>query len=160
MTRTVSLRNVEKSDLPILYLHQADPEATRMAAFPSRDREAFMAHWTKLLNTPAATTRTIVCDGEVAGNIVAWTDADERRVGYWIGKAHWGKGIATAALSMFLRVETTRPLTARAAKHNVASIRVLQKCGFTIVGEDRFPLGDGGSGEEFVLALSSVAGER
>ena len=40
--------------------------------------------------------------------------------------------MATAALTAFLRLEPIRPLHAGVAKHNVASIRVLQKCGFKI----------------------------
>jgi len=35
---TVTLREVTKEDLPIFFEHQLDAEATRMAAFPSRDR--------------------------------------------------------------------------------------------------------------------------
>src|SRR5207244_9942675 len=30
--------------------HQLDAEATRMAAFPSRDRDAFMAHWARIMS--------------------------------------------------------------------------------------------------------------
>ena len=36
------------------------------------------------------------------------------------------------ALPAFLRLEQTRPLYAGVAPHNIASIRVLQKCGFTL----------------------------
>jgi RimJ/RimL family protein N-acetyltransferase len=49
--------------------------------------------------------------------------------------------VGTQALSEFLRHDTTRPLLAHVAKQNVASIRVLEKCGFAPsgerVGEDR-----------------------
>ncbi|HEX3817639.1 MAG TPA: hypothetical protein VHW03_05060 [Chthoniobacterales bacterium] len=41
---TITLREMTKEDLPIFFQHQLDTEATRMAAFPSRDRDAFMAH--------------------------------------------------------------------------------------------------------------------
>ncbi|HWM24181.1 MAG TPA: GNAT family N-acetyltransferase, partial [Chthoniobacterales bacterium] len=47
-------------------------------------------------------------------------------------RAFWGRGVATEALSAFLILEQTRPLHAGVAKHNVASIRVLQKCGFKL----------------------------
>jgi RimJ/RimL family protein N-acetyltransferase len=107
-----------------------------MAAFAARDREAFMAHWTKILADEDVTTKTVVVDGEVAGNVVSWGPADERLVGYWIGRAHWGKGVATAALSAFLGEERGRPLYAHVAEHNVASRRVLEKCGFVVVGRD------------------------
>jgi RimJ/RimL family protein N-acetyltransferase len=79
----------------------------------------------------------------------------EPKVGYWLGKEYWGKGIACEALSQFLLQVKVRPLYARVAKQNIASIRVLQKCGFTMYGEDTYIAVDGGVGEEFVLALGA-----
>jgi RimJ/RimL family protein N-acetyltransferase len=124
------LRDVAEDDLPVFFEHQLDPTATAMAAFPSRDREAFMAHWERIFRDRSVIIRTIVVHGEIAGNVVSWRDGGERLVGYWIGRAHWGKGIATAALADFLQMVDVRPLHARVAKHNVGSIRVLEKCGF------------------------------
>ena len=79
--------------------------------------------------------RTILAEGLVVGNVVSWESDGERYVGYWIGKEHWGRGIASAALAAFVSEVTTRPLLAHVAKHNVASTRVLEKCGFEITGE-------------------------
>jgi RimJ/RimL family protein N-acetyltransferase len=131
----VLLRDVVADDLPVLFEDQLDPDAARMAAFTPRDREAFMAHWTGILGDETLIAKAVVVDGAVAGNVVSFEQSGDRLVGYWIGKRHWGKGIATVALSQFLDLETTRPLFARVAKHNVASIRVLEKCGFAISGE-------------------------
>ena len=137
MINEVRLREVEPSDLPIFYEHQLDADATRMAAFPSRDRASFDAHWAKnILGNPTAITRTILVDGHVAGNIGSWLQDGERLVGYWIGKEYWGKGVATRALSAFLHVVTERPLHAHVVRHNVGSIRVLEKCGFAFVREE------------------------
>jgi RimJ/RimL family protein N-acetyltransferase len=152
----VSLREVRASDLPILFQHQLDPEATRMAAFPSRNRDAFMAHWAKIMADPACASRAIVFGGSVAGQIGAWTDGADRLVGYWIGREYWGLGIATAALSQFLHYEPSRPLTAQVIRHNVGSIRVLEKCGFTITGRHTFTLSDGTAAEELILKLPSI----
>jgi RimJ/RimL family protein N-acetyltransferase len=58
-------------------------------------------------------------------------------VTYWLGREHWGKGIATRALREFLTIERTRPLFGSAAKDNAASVRVLEKCGFRLAGESR-----------------------
>jgi len=149
----VSLREVRVSDLPILFEHQLDPEAARMAAFPSRNRDAFMAHWAKIMANPACALRTILFDGSVAGNIVAWTDGSDRLVGYWIGREFWGRGVASAALVQFLQHETTRPLTAHVVKHNAASIRVLEKAGFTLAGKEVIDLPGGATPEEFVFTL-------
>lgn len=133
MSNDVRLRDIEPDDLPIFYEHQLDADATRMAAFPSRDRATFDAHWaTNILGNPAAVTQTILIDGQVAGNIGSWPQDGVRLVGYWIGKEHWGKGVATRALAAFLDLVTERPLHARVAKHNLGSIRVLEKCGFSL----------------------------
>ena len=133
----VELRAVEESDLPILFEQQLDPEATRMAAFPPRDRDAFMAHWSKILAEAAVAPRAILLDGSVAGYICSFDISGEREVGYWIGREHWGKGVATRALQIFLAEQRDRPLYAHVAKHNVGSIRVLEKCGFEVVGEEK-----------------------
>ncbi len=151
----VSLRDVQASDLATFYAHQLDPEATRMAAFPTRDWDAFTAHWAKIMTSTSGTIQTVIFDGSVAGNIGCWEDSGEHLVGYWIGREYWGKGIATAALSEFVKRMPDRPLVARVEKHNVASIRVLDKCGFTIVGEEEFTLTDGVRDVEYVLKLDA-----
>jgi RimJ/RimL family protein N-acetyltransferase len=138
---TVALRPVEAEDLPILFTHQADPEAARMASFPSRTREAFDAHWERISNDPTTIARTVVFEGEVAGTIGSWDGEADRSVGYWVGREHWGRGVATAALAAFREVERTRPLVARVVEHNLGSIRVLEKCGFVHSGEERGPDG-------------------
>ena len=160
MTNQVSLRDVKESDLPTFFDQQLDPEATRMAAFPSRDRDSFMAHWAKSMADEMTTLQTIMFDGRVVGNIVCWEQSGERAVGYWIGREYWGKGIASEALSQFLGQVEYRPLVAHVAKHNIASLRVLQKCGFTISGEDKFSGVDGEEAEGFILALGANDGER
>lgn len=132
---TVSLRAVSEDDLQTLYEYQLDPESVRMAAFPSRDWDAHMAHWHRLLADESLTAAAVLMDGAVAGDVVSWEEDGQREVGYWIGRAYWGKGIATAALSQFLKDWHSPPLHAHVAKHNLGSLRVLEKCGFTVVGE-------------------------
>ena len=132
---SVSLRDVTADDLPIFYKHQRDPLACDMAAFPSRDHDLFMAHWVKILERESVVAKTILGDGQVAGNIASFEQDGQTQVGYWIGKEFWGKGIATRALAEFLKIVTTRPLYAYVARHNLGSIRVLEKCGFLILVE-------------------------
>lgn len=138
MTNNVKLRDVIETDLPIFFEQQLDPEATQMAALPSRNREAFMAHWIRILADDSILIKTILFNRDIAGNIVCFDQLGQREVGYWLGKEYWGKGIATQALGDFLKCIETRPLYARVAKHNTASRRVLEKCGFTVSGEDSF----------------------
>ena len=154
MTNDVLLRDITESDLPIFFEQQLDPDATEMAAFPSRDRDAFMAHWAKVMADDSVILKTILFNERVAGNMVSFEISGKREVGYWIGKEYWGKGIATRALTVFLDHVKTRPLYAHVARHNIGSRRVLEKCGFTIVGEDKgFSDVRGQEVEEFILKL-------
>jgi RimJ/RimL family protein N-acetyltransferase len=127
---------VTEDDVLVFFEHQLDPDASAMAAFPSRDREAHLAHWRKIAGDPTALARTVVVDGRVAGNIGSWEQDGERDVGYWIGREFWGRGVATAALAQLLVILRARPLYAHVARHNAGSIRVLEKCGFHVVADD------------------------
>ncbi len=130
------LRGVVEDDLPIFFDDQRDPEASRMAAFAPRDRDAFMTHWRAILRDPSGVVRTVELDGQVAGNVLAFEHDGRREVGYWIGRTFWGKGVATRALSAFLHEVRDRPIYAGVAEHNRASIRVLEKCGFEVSDPD------------------------
>ncbi|NIN63622.1 MAG: GNAT family N-acetyltransferase [Anaerolineae bacterium] len=153
----VLLREVAESDLRIFFEQQLDPAANQMAAFTAKapaDRGAFSAHWTKIREDDSTTIRTILFDGAVAGHIASFERLGKPEVTYWLGREYWGKGIATKALSEFLRLLKVRPLYARAAKDNVASVRVLEKCGFTISGCDKgFANARGEEVEEVILVL-------
>lgn len=157
MASDVALRDVVPEDLPIFFAHQQDPDAVRMAAFPARDRDAFDAHWSRILADATCTARAIIEAGEVAGYIGSYGEPNARKVGYWIGREFWGRGVATAALRGFLQDVPARPLYAHVAKSNGGSLRVLERCGFSIVGEDRAPAVTGGEPvDEFVLRLDPV----
>jgi len=126
----VLLRDVEDGDLDAFFEHQRDAEANEMAAFPARDKDRFAAHWAKIRADDGVVLRTIVADGLVAGNIGSWEQDGQRLLGYWVGREHWGRGVATRALLRFVDELSTRPLLAHVAVHNVGSIRVLEKAGF------------------------------
>lgn len=135
----VQLREVVESDLPIFFLQQLDPIANQMAAFTDKnpsDRPSFERHWLRLRNDEDITLRTILFDSEVVGYIVChdWNGPPE--VGYWSGRAYWGQGIVSSALAQLLQLVSERPLFARAAQDNLASIRVLEKNGFKQIGAD------------------------
>lgn len=154
----VVLREVQAEDLPLFFEYQQDPEANYMAAFTAKDptdQEAFMAHWTRNLSDATNTIRTILIDGQVAGSVSSYEEtAGHLEVTYWLGKSYWGNGAATAALRAFLALVTTRPIYARVAKDNRASLRVLEKCGFTIIDEDTgFANARGREIEEWLLQM-------
>ena len=94
---------------------------------------------------PAPTVWAIEVDGEAAGGIGIELQTDVERVsaeiGYWLGQVHWGKGIATEALTavtaaVFARFEITRLFAVPFADHT-ASVRVLEKAGYVREGRMR-----------------------
>lgn len=153
MADEILLRDVIAGDLSVLYEQQTDADAIRMAAFPSRDRDAFMAHWAKMMADDALTLKSIIFDGQVAGYISSWQQDGRRLVAFWIGKNFWGRKIASRALAEFLQIVSTRPLFAHVAIHNIASIRVLEKCGFTISSDETRSSTASDGVEEVVMKL-------
>lgn len=157
MLGDVILRAVEESDLPSFFKMQLDADANYMAAFAAKDpsdRQAFTRHWTKILDDDTVIRRTILFTGQVVGNIASFERSGEREVCYWIEKEYWSRGIASMALALFLAEVKLRPLFARAAKDNTASVRVLEKCGFKICGRDKgFANARGEEIEEVILSL-------
>lgn len=139
----IALRPLRDADLPILFEYQRDPVACRMAAFTHADpddRAAFDAHWARILSNPGIVNRTIVEATDAApvlGHVAAWQEEGHWEVTYWIDRAQWGRGIASAALALFLRELEPRPVFARAASDNLASIRVLEHCGFVATATGR-----------------------
>jgi RimJ/RimL family protein N-acetyltransferase len=136
----IALRDVEDRDLDTFFDHWVDDDARRMAAFTpadAPDRTAFAARLQRQRENPSILVKTIELDGEPAGSIGSWDDDGKREITYWIGREHWGKGVASRALQAFLEIETTRPLYAAAAADNTGSLRVLEKCGFRVVGQGR-----------------------
>ena len=130
----ITLRPVTEADLSILFQQQLDPEAVAMSAYPAKDRGEFMRHWEGLLKNKSITARAIIHKEKVAGHIICWKEGKyEQRIGYWIGKEFWRRGIASAAIAELLELVKTRPLFAEVANHNEASKRVLVKNGFELL---------------------------
>ena len=159
----ILLRDVAETDLPIFFEQQRDPAANFMAAFTARDpndKGAFAAHWKRILNDDTVVVKTVLFEGNVVGSVAKFVDKEfgKPEITYWIGKEYWGMGLATEALSKFLINIRLRPIYGRAARDNVASIRVMEKCGFTISGYSKgFANALGKEIEEVILELSGPA---
>lgn len=153
----VTLRPVEDLDLDAFFAHGADPEAIRMAAFVSRDpgdRPSFDAHWARIRAHDGILLRTIVSDGAVAGHVSFFRRDGEAEIGYWVDRAQWGRGVASAALGLFLPLVPVRPVYARVVADNAASRRVLARHGFVLDRVERaYAEGRGAEVEEHVMRL-------
>jgi RimJ/RimL family protein N-acetyltransferase len=136
---SVLLRPVTEQDLTEFFSQQLDS-----------------AHLARLRTGASASDgriRTIVAYDQVVGYVAHFRREGQSEVSYWIGEPYRDMGFATRALEQFLREIAVRPLYARIAKNNVRSLRVAQRCGFTVIAEDQFTDPRGQEVEEFVLAL-------
>jgi RimJ/RimL family protein N-acetyltransferase len=84
----------------------------------------------------------IVVDGVAVGGIALQRGTDVHRhtaeLGYWLGEPYWGRGVTTAAVAHFvpwaMRTVPLERIFASVFASNPASMRVLEKCGFTREG--------------------------
>jgi RimJ/RimL family protein N-acetyltransferase len=139
---SISLRATLPSDLPSLFQFQLDPVSNQLAGSKPRDLHAFNARWEEIFRDPRITPRVIIAADALVGSINAFTQEDTESIGYWIAREHWGRGIATRAIALLLGEVATRPLFARVAAHNAASLRALERNGFVIVSRRQTPATD------------------
>jgi RimJ/RimL family protein N-acetyltransferase len=135
----VALRAMDDADLDAIFEQSRDPVAVQMAAFtrydPS-DRAAFDAHMARLRASPTVIHRVVTADGVLAGTVGAFEMDGETHVTYWIDRSLWGQGIAGQALRLLLDEVKVRPVHAHAAADNAGSLRVLNRAGFKVIGEE------------------------
>ncbi|MBH8571129.1 GNAT family N-acetyltransferase [Microvirga sp. STS02] len=140
MTTNITLTKTVRNDLDMLFEFQLDEEATRLAAFTSKDpsnKEAYIEKYSTHLADPTINMQTIKVDGEIVGSIAKFMSHGEAGITYWIDKKFWGRGIATNALLEFLKIEQARPIYGGVAFDNYGSQKVLEKCGFVKTGTDK-----------------------
>ena len=158
MNDGVQLRDVVEADLPIMFQHQLGPPSKPDGRVRPEGLDCLFG---TLDENPQRSdhNQKVHCLRRNRGRKHReFRGSGKSLVGYWIGREFWGKGIATKALAKFLEQIPTRPLHAYVATRNGASIRVLEKCGFSIVGRDRTP-GDAHreEGDEVVMRLEGPA---
>ncbi|WP_109208750.1 MULTISPECIES: GNAT family N-acetyltransferase [Microbacterium] len=153
----IELRPLDDDDLDAVFEMMRDREAIAMAAFTAEDpddRAAFDAWIARQRASGDVLSFVVTEDGGFAGTAATFTIDGDREVTYWIARHAWGRGVATAALRLLISREPIRPLFARVAAHNAASIAVLEKAGFTEVSRNvDFAPGVGREIEEIVFTL-------
>lgn len=154
----LSLRPAVPADGDLYFEIQQDPQAVWMAAFVSKDltnRAAFDARWARMLADDPLMLRMVCLDGEPIGLALKYVDDGTPEVSYWLDRRHWGHGYATEALRLLLREVAERPIRARAAQDNAASLAVLRHNGFVVTGEGvGVAEARGGLLAEYVLTLA------
>ncbi len=136
------LRNWTSNDAESLVRHADNPRIAAMMrdAFPSpytlADARRFIA---LAMDTPSHLYLAIDVGGEPVGGIgVRPLDDVHHRtaeIGYWLSESFRGRGIVTDAVRALVPVAFAAfdivRLEARIFSNNPASMRVLEKCGFT-----------------------------
>jgi [ribosomal protein S5]-alanine N-acetyltransferase len=154
----ITLRKTEIADLEYFFLFQLDREANYLAAFTAKDptdKTAYLQKYSRFLNEPTINNQTILVDGIIVGSIAKFEMEGKAELTYWIDKKCWGKGIATSALTQFLKNEPARPIFGRVAFDNFGSQKVLEKCRFVKIGSDKgFANARQAETEEFIYKLN------
>jgi hypothetical protein len=146
--------DVNADDLPVFFRAPAEPGGEPEAAFQPRKGGLHGPHEDPADETNI--TKPILFNGEAATSSAC--AVRRTRVGYWIAD-FWGQGIATQALGSFGRNPVASAL--RRCCNNLGSRRVLEKCGFTVLGEDRFSYGTPEEEfEEFTLILNGQSDDK
>ena len=138
--RNIILTKTIIDDLDTLFQFQLDFEANYLAAFTPKDptdKIGYIEKYSRFLTDSTINMMTIKINNEIVGSISKFVMEGDNEITYWIDKKYWGKGIATTALEMFLKIVSNRPLFGRVAYDNFGSQKVLEKAGFVKIGNDK-----------------------
>lgn len=147
-TDRLLLRTFSKDDVVLLYELNRDPEVTRYTCDPMFD----LAQAEKVLNEVILPQYSLYNYGRWAAHIksslefIGWCglkcrpERKEIDLGYRFMKKFWGKGYATetafASLHYGFNKLNLPKIIGRVLPENLASIKVLEKCGMEYLGEE------------------------
>jgi RimJ/RimL family protein N-acetyltransferase len=144
-TARLVLRPLTENDLDDLVAEVNDYDVARMTAriphpYTAADARAYLALREARGRAGDAVGLTIEHAGKLVGGISIFTMPRRSELGYWLGRAHWGKGYATEAgqaiLAYGFEVLSLPLVHCRVALDNPASARVQHKLGFRRIGFD------------------------
>lgn len=132
------LRPPRLDDATAVFAYARDPEVTRYLAWPRHispaDSERFLQRAIEGWQGGASLVWMIEDEEGVAGSIGAELSGTNAGIGYVLSRRRWGRGYATEALELvsaaLLCHTPVRRLWAQCVGGNIASQRVLEKCGF------------------------------
>ena len=139
-------------------------------AFPHPYTVAAAREWLAQARTRSPETLfAIEVDGEAAGGVGLKLNTDVDRVtaeiGYWLGAAHWNRGIVTEAVRAVTEYAIARHSLTRVValpfEWNPASCRVLEKAGYKLEARlRRCAIKDGQVVDQFLYAFVVEDGPR
>jgi len=143
-----TIRSWRLTDIPALARHADDRKVWRNLRdrFPHPFTVMDAARWVRAATTASPETHfAIAVDGEAVGSVglELLSDVHSRsaEIGYWLGRTHWGRGLATEAVRAFTLYAFAAyglyRIFATVFEWNPASRRVLEKAGYTLEGRLR-----------------------
>jgi RimJ/RimL family protein N-acetyltransferase len=146
-TNRLLFREFTEEDAPLLYNLNLDPEVIRYTLDPISD----VAHAAKILREVILPQYKHYGHGRWAvflkdqNEFIGWCglkyldELNEVDLGYRYMKKYWAKGYATeaakASLDYGFNVVNLERIVGRALPGNIASIKVLEKCGMSYIGQ-------------------------
>jgi len=145
------LREYREDDWQAVHHYATDPEVCRFMVWGPNTEEETKAHVRASIDAAAEQPRrkfnlaiTLKDAGELIGGAGLVVGAPEHRegwLGYVLALEHWGRGYATEAAGLLLRLGFERVglhrIFATCDVENGASARVLEKAGMTLEGRMR-----------------------
>ncbi|WP_051241752.1 GNAT family N-acetyltransferase [Stappia stellulata] len=142
-TARLSLRAPAGSDVARIAALAGNREVTRfLARLPHPYTAADARDWLAYLERARGREIAFALDdGTGLIGVISFRALDETpEIGYWLGRAYWGKGYmseaARVALGWLFGATATQAVAARAIGVNTASQAVLSRAGFTRAGSD------------------------
>ncbi len=165
------IRSYRHADLRSLIRHANNPRVAENLRdrFPHPYTERDGREWLAVaMQQEPETNFAIAVDGELVGTIGLHVGDDVYRqsaeIGYWLGEDYWGRGIATEAVSVltdwaFANLGLLR-IYALVFEANPASVKVLEKAGYSLEGRMRSAVVKRGRVMDQLLLAIVVPDER
>lgn len=139
-TERLLLRPPEKSDLQTIVALLDDFQVSRMLArVPNPYRMDHARGWFVRVNRGAGERVFAIClNGQAVGMIGFHVRAGRPTLGYWLGRAYWGRGLmseaVSAAIAWFFDHHDAQFVYSGAFEDNPASLHIQRKVGFEVTG--------------------------
>ncbi|MBE8215183.1 MAG: GNAT family N-acetyltransferase [Endozoicomonadaceae bacterium] len=139
----VILRSPYYGDAPDLVKHGNNPKIAlyQRDSYPMPYTIEYARDWIQYVKNAASGYRFVISTekeaiGEIGLTVQTDVHSHTAELSYWLGEAYWCQGIATRALDFItdyaFSKKNIKRLYADIVEYNIASQRILQKCGFQL----------------------------
>lgn len=144
----IYLRPWQDEDAPLLYRYASDPDVGPRAGWAPHQSVEESLHIIQTVFRNPTTWTIVLKDSDLLVGAIGYGPScecnlpareGEPTVGYWIAKPFWNQGLCTEALQLMVtHIRQTTSIPSLISGHftdNLASGRVMEKCGFVPTGD-------------------------